>query len=470
MAKTADCAAASVGEAPDVIGSRGSGAVPVSDLDAGTGDAAVSAPLAIAPAATLPAEPAPAAAAPRRARDHRVDLVRGAALTIIFVNHMPGHWIGNWTPRNFGFSDAAEVFVLLAGYAAAHAYQGAFARHDTRACLAKALRRAGQLYAAHLVTTLAAFLLFWSVLALTREPGGIDLIGVSPIFANPSTSLMALLVGGFQLSYFNILPLYVVLLTLLPAMLWLAARDLRLLAAAVCSAYLLAAISGAALPSASGYESWYFNPLTWQALFAAGVVLGIRRLRGQPAVPYHPALYAAAAAYVAFALVWRLTRPDDDLGEGFLPYWLGSLQKPNLPLPRLLHVLALAYVVGYGRIWTWAAGIDPASLLVRMGRHSLPIFMAGSLLSMGGWLLMAGTRGAPATNMLLETAIALAGFTLMAALALRLDGDLGRTARRHAATARTGMRRVRRAMRAGNNAARLIRSSSLRMRPALANG
>ena len=55
-------------------------------------------------------------------RDWRIDWLRGLALVSIFVNHMPGNRLENWTTRNFGFSDAAEVFVLLAGVAAAFAY------------------------------------------------------------------------------------------------------------------------------------------------------------------------------------------------------------------------------------------------------------------------------------------------------------------------------------------------------------
>ena len=55
-------------------------------------------------------------------RDHRIDWLRGIALVSIFINHMPGNRLENWTTRNFGFSDAAELFVLLAGMAAAFAF------------------------------------------------------------------------------------------------------------------------------------------------------------------------------------------------------------------------------------------------------------------------------------------------------------------------------------------------------------
>ncbi len=346
-------------------------------------------------------------------RDHRVDLLRGFALAVIFINHMPGHWMGQWTPRNFGFSDAAELFVLLAGFAAAMAYAGPLERADYLAISAKAVRRAGVLYTAHIATTLAACALFWWATATFAEPGDLDLIGVAPLVSNPSASVPALLVGGFQLSYFNILPLYVVLLLSLPLMLWLAARDLRLLALASGATWLAAGISGVNLPRAADLDSWFFNPLAWQALFALGLAIGIRVSRGESVVPYHPAIYAGAAGYLAFAAWWRTAGPGGDLAEDVLPYWIGSLQKPNLPLARLAHVASLAYVVCHSRAWSWLARVPREFVLVRMGRNSLPVFMLGSLLSMTGWLIMMETH----ENMMIETALAIAGIALMAVLA-----------------------------------------------------
>ena len=48
-------------------------------------------------------------------REPRVDVLRGFALLCIFVDHIPGDDLNTLTPRNFGFSDAAELFVMLAG-------------------------------------------------------------------------------------------------------------------------------------------------------------------------------------------------------------------------------------------------------------------------------------------------------------------------------------------------------------------
>src|SRR3979411_1174604 len=57
-----------------------------------------------------------------RDRDERVDFFRGVALIFIFIDHIPGNTFAKFPLSNFGFADAAEIFVLLAGYAAFLAY------------------------------------------------------------------------------------------------------------------------------------------------------------------------------------------------------------------------------------------------------------------------------------------------------------------------------------------------------------
>ena len=76
-------------------------------------------------------------------RDHRVDFLRGFALASIFINHVPGNVYEKLTHRNFGFSDAAEIFVLLAGFASAYAYFARYERGETLDSSLKALKRSG---------------------------------------------------------------------------------------------------------------------------------------------------------------------------------------------------------------------------------------------------------------------------------------------------------------------------------------
>ena len=59
-------------------------------------------------------------------RDARVDFFRGLALLFIFIDHIPGNSLAWLTLHNFGFADAGEIFVALAGYAAFLAYARTF--------------------------------------------------------------------------------------------------------------------------------------------------------------------------------------------------------------------------------------------------------------------------------------------------------------------------------------------------------
>ena len=123
---------------------------------------------------------APAASIPKvgRPRDHRIDWLRGLALISIFINHMPGNRFENWTTRNFGFSDAAELFVLLAGIAAALAYFPRMERGDHGGVALKAVRRAGVLYGAHIFSTVAAVSVFLAAAWLLENDAILELIGV----------------------------------------------------------------------------------------------------------------------------------------------------------------------------------------------------------------------------------------------------------------------------------------------------
>ena len=55
-------------------------------------------------------------------RDIRLDLFRGLALWFIFVDHIPTNVVSWFTVRNYGFSDATEIFVFISGYTAVIAY------------------------------------------------------------------------------------------------------------------------------------------------------------------------------------------------------------------------------------------------------------------------------------------------------------------------------------------------------------
>ena len=84
-------------------------------------------------------------------RDVRLDFFRGLALWFIFIDHVPSSAIGNLTFRNFGFSDATEIFVFISGYTAALVYGLSMARRGFLYMSLQVLKRCWQLYAAHIL-------------------------------------------------------------------------------------------------------------------------------------------------------------------------------------------------------------------------------------------------------------------------------------------------------------------------------
>src|SRR3712207_4573438 len=89
--------------------------------------------------------------AEKKERDLRLDFFRGFALVMIFINHVPGNFLSNFTNKNFGFSDAAEIFVFVSGYAATLSYGGTYRNGGPWLTTVRIVVRAAQLYAAHVL-------------------------------------------------------------------------------------------------------------------------------------------------------------------------------------------------------------------------------------------------------------------------------------------------------------------------------
>src|SRR6516162_1958354 len=81
-------------------------------------------------------------------RDLRIDLFRGLALWLIFLDHIPANTVSWITIRNYGFSDATEIFVFISGYTAAFVYGRAMQERGFVLATARVMRRAWQIYAA----------------------------------------------------------------------------------------------------------------------------------------------------------------------------------------------------------------------------------------------------------------------------------------------------------------------------------
>src|ERR1700733_3758068 len=82
-------------------------------------------------------------------RDLRLDLFRGVALWLIFLDHIPENIVSWLTIRNYGFSDATEIFIFISGYTAAFVYGRAMTERGFIVAAARIWKRAWQIYVAH---------------------------------------------------------------------------------------------------------------------------------------------------------------------------------------------------------------------------------------------------------------------------------------------------------------------------------
>src|SRR6516165_10254352 len=83
-------------------------------------------------------------------RDLRLDFFRGLALIFIFIDHIPENVLSYFTPQAFQFYDATELFIFISGYTAALVYGRTLALQGAFYATAQILRRAWQLYVAHI--------------------------------------------------------------------------------------------------------------------------------------------------------------------------------------------------------------------------------------------------------------------------------------------------------------------------------
>src|ERR1700712_3597053 len=144
----------------------------------------------------------------RLPRDSRVDFLRGLALVMIFIDHVPGNFLGLVTLRACGFCDAAELCVLSSGFSSMLAYGGCFARDGVLIGIRRVALRCLRLY-------LFQVALLLEVLVIVG--GWLWVFGVQPESGAPfvHSGLEGLWRGMLlhaQPASLNILPMYIVLL------------------------------------------------------------------------------------------------------------------------------------------------------------------------------------------------------------------------------------------------------------------
>jgi hypothetical protein len=340
-------------------------------------------------------------------RSYALDFARGICLILMTVDHLPYNLLHRFTNTEFGpfgFFTGASGFVFISGLVAAKAYGATYDRQGLGAVWSRSIRRAINLYA---VNT-GLLLLLFACLALGVLDGEVWRRKVPLFFADPWSALGQGVLMLYRPSFFDILPIYVLLLLCVAPVLaakragW--TREILLVSLGL---WLLAQTS----------RSTSLNPFGYQLLFVSGLIIGSSKMEDALRSPFmmrlgQVALVAALAFCVARVLM--AVRPFEmspDLG------WIRTRLfhvDNNGPL-RVLNFAV--FVLAAIRVWPRIPNaIKRDNLLVTwvtyLGQHSLAVFAWSIVVT---YVVLALTPERPSLGLrALETTLAIASLAIPA--------------------------------------------------------
>jgi hypothetical protein len=319
-------------------------------------------------------------------RDLRLDLFRGLALWFIFLDHVPENVLSWFTVRNYGFSDATEIFVYISGYTAVIAYARMMARDGWLRAAARIYRRVWQLYVAHILL-FVAFIAQIAWVSLSRDSSSLieemQLLGLGQ---DPFQAILQAAFLKFRPVNLDVLPLYIILLAFFPLVLPLVVRWPKSVIVGSIVLYAATCHFNWNLPGYPEPKVWFFNPLAWQIVFHTGAAMAVMAPdlawfdKWRWPISILAALYLAFAGFIA--LSWHYNWLERLIPE-LLARYIYPIDKTNVDILRCLHFLAIAW---FARLFVpkdapflnWAI-LRP---IRRCGEFSLQVFCIGTFLAL----------------------------------------------------------------------------------------
>ena len=357
---------------------------------------------------------------PSTSRDLRLDFFRGVSLILIFIDHVPENILSYFTLQAVAFFDAAEVFIFISGFTAALVYGRRLVSKGALYASAQVLRRAWQLYVAHIFL----FVLFIAEVSYSatafKNPMYNEEMRVADFLDEPHIAVIKALLLEFQPTFLDILPLYILMLVIFPVILLGMRRHWLWVLVPSAIIYFAVQIFDITVPAYPEPHVWYFNPLAWQFLFVAGAVLGNSSWDEGFARVLRLAYPVAAGVFVA-ALAVKVSWTIHGVWETFPGLFLRELwpvNKNNLSPLRLVPFFALVLLVAtlvprQARFLGSAA----ARPLVLCGQQSLEIFCLSILLSALGHFILSEYNSA----IVVQLAVNAAGIVAMCLTAAMID-------------------------------------------------
>ena len=340
----------------------------------------------------------------QRVRDPRLDFYRGIAMLIIFTSHTPGNFWGDWMPGRFGFSDATEIFVFCSGMASAIAFGGSYDKRGWMLGTARVLFRCWQVYWAHICLFLAIAMMLVTIDLFEFEKNYVNSLNLGRFFNDTKDQLFGLLTLTYVPNYFDILPMYIAILLMMPLIMALSTVHVSLVFAFCAALWFIAQTRimialgieqfAVSLPAANYSDRpWFFNPFAWQLVFFTGFAL----VRGWIPRPPINTILIVLASIIVLGMMTLSHVAMREWGFEWARDWRTAntefVTKTDFGIARYTHFLALAYlayaVAGNGGrrliITGQTLGANAVKTLVtvltKVGQQSLAVFIVSMMLS-----------------------------------------------------------------------------------------
>lgn len=339
-----------------------------------------------------------------------VDFWRGYALIAIFVDHIPGLFYNRFTHGNVSVSDAADLFVFLAGWSVRLMEGRGERQQPIWYMVLRLFGRAITLYAAQIMITMIAIAMLATAALLRDNPLLLEWHNAAAVFHDPVPTHIGLAMVTHQLGYFDILPLYVVLMVMAPLFAVIDRLSTQLVLLFSVALYATVLATRFDLPTWPVQGEWFFNPLAWQFVFVLGFVLAKPEGIGGFVRRNISVIRWIALPVVLFFLAFVLMKWWPDPTKMPQPRLFFIADKTFVTPIRIIQFLALIAVmsVTFPYIRRWGGPL--VSFLALLGRNSLYVFCVGSLLSLSAQIIRSIYRG----NIVADTIVVIVGIAVMA--------------------------------------------------------
>ena len=323
---------------------------------------------------------------------------------VIFIAHTPRDFWALWIPARFGFSDATETFVFCSGMASAIAFGSVFDKRGWLMGAARIAHRIWQVYWAHIGLFFAVLLLVTSFdqagvfVSESWNRSYVGALNLKHFYTKTPDLIVGLLTLTYVPNYFDILPMYLVILALIPLMMALSRVSPWAVFAAVAGIWLISNLKIYNFPAEPwSSRKWFFNPLGWQLVFFTGFAF----MRGwiKPP-PVNAKLVCLAIAIILISLPFAYfrfynARPDWLFYSAEWSPWLKEqravlkpfIGKSQFGIFRYIHFLATAYLawIAVGemgsRIKNWGAFQFVVDTIRKVGQQSLAVFISSLVIA-----------------------------------------------------------------------------------------